>query len=94
MICEIAFLKCICIATVPLSMTIAFRITDTSVMDVVHLNVTACGYSWDWSFLKAEVQTTYKSRVQVDSGISINFNNIFLWVNIFSCSEKNFKYLV
>lgn len=44
MICEVGFPKCICIATVPLSMTIAFRIAGTSIMDVVHLNITACGY--------------------------------------------------
>ena len=44
MICEIGFPKCICIATVPLSMTIAFRIAGTSIMDVVHLNITECDY--------------------------------------------------
>ena len=44
MICEIGFLKCICIATVPLSVTIGFRITDASIMYVVHLYITA----WDY----------------------------------------------
>lgn len=78
MICEIGFPKRICIATVPLSMTITFRTADTSIMDVVHLNIAACGYDRDWSFLKAEVQTTCNNRVLVDSGININFNNIFL----------------
>lgn len=47
MICEIGFPKCVCIATVPLSVKIAFRIAGTSIMDVVHLNITACGYDRD-----------------------------------------------
>lgn len=54
MICEIGFLKHIYM-TASLSVTIAFWITDTSVMDVVHLNITAYGYGRNWSFLKAEV---------------------------------------
>ena len=54
-------------------MTITFRIANTSIMDVVYLNIAECGYDRDWSFLKAEVQTTCNSRVLVGAGININF---------------------
>ena len=70
MICEIGFPKRICIATVPLSMTITFRIADTSIMDVVHLNIAACGYDRDWSFLKAAIKMDQGPLFDVGSPLS------------------------